>query len=176
MATEPDTLVLYVRNADPSAATAALRFNDDRSDLEIGKVGWVTEDELHRAAAFGVTLEPIEESEAKERGLEIPPKLSEVVAEEETPLRDRSLADLKTLAIDEYDLDAETINKMRSKDEVATAIEDKQNAQPEGTDSLPATATSGPTPPTTSGAGSAGSGPGLAPGGGTGSTGTSGTA
>lgn len=168
----PDVLVRYVRNADTSVSTEAIKFHDDdRPDLLIGEVGYVTLEELHRAAALGVTLEIVSEEEAHELGLQTPEE------KEETAPTPKPLSEMKSGELDEVaENEGVDLTGIRSNAEKVSAIEAARAAQPEGRESLPATATTGAPTPTTSGAGTAGSGPGLAPGGGTGSTGTSGTA
>lgn len=172
MSDKPDVLVRYVRNADTSVSTEALKFHDDdRPDLLIGEVGYVTPTELHLAASYGVTLEPVSEEEAHELGLQTP---EEKEAANPTP---KPLSEMKSGELDDVaEAEGVDLTGKRSNAEKVTAIEEARAAQPEGRDSLPATATTGAPAPTTSGAGTAGSGPGLAPGGGTGNTGTSGTA
>lgn len=139
-------LVKYVRNADGNSATERLTFDDDRKDLLIGKVGYVTQAEVSRVAAYGIILESITEAEAEEQGLELPEP--EVV---EPPLRELSLDDLKDIAKDE----GVEVAGLRSKDDFASAIESKRaGGQDEGRSSLPATAGTGPsgTTPTPSSA------------------------
>jgi hypothetical protein len=136
----PDQLVHYVRNADRYSSTERLRFSDDRDDLEIGKAGYVTEEELSQAAMFGAILEATDEEELEKLGIEVPKK-----PEREIPLREMSLEELKALAKDE---EADTTGA-KSKDDYATAIEKARGlVQPEGQDSLPPTATTGPGVPT----------------------------
>lgn len=138
-----DTLVRYVRNADSSVATGSIKhLDDDRPDLNIGDIGYVTSTELAQAAGHGVVLEPLTEKEAEELGLELPtPQVAEV------PLGDLPEKELERIAKDE----GVDLTGKRSKADKAEAIQAARSAQPEGVASLPATAgpagsTPAPTP------------------------------
>lgn len=137
-ATEDLIVVKYVRNAD-ERATAGINFNDDdRPTLEIGGYGRVTQDELNRIGSFGIVLEVFDgdEQELIDAGL-LP-----ALPEPEPDLRDLPLDELKRIAVDEEGLDEDVVAKLRSKEQVATAIEEaRSGAQEEGAQSLPATAT-----------------------------------
>lgn len=152
-------LVRYVRNADDRATGALTFYDDDRPDLAIGAAGYVTDEELARAAAYGVVLEPIDESRAQELGIELP-------AAPERPLDELSSKELEEIA------DAESIDLGGARTNAAK-VERIQQARSggsaEGEASLPATATTGPGAPvapsesagsgTTTSVSTAGSGP-----------------
>lgn len=134
------TLVRYVRNAD-ERATGAIAFpDDDRDDLAIGGVGYMTTAEISRAAAYGVLVEPISEADARELGWEPP--------SQEKPLEELSKAELEEIAAAE----GIDLSGARSNADKAARIQEARAGQSEGEGSLPATATRGPGGPVSSGA------------------------
>lgn len=133
----PDILVRYTRNSDSTLATESLRFNDDdRSDLLIGELGYVTELEIHQAASHGIVLEPTDAAEAEDLGLDVPPSPN-AEGEAGDDLDGLSNAELRAKAKDEgIDLAG-----ARSNEDITVAIREARAPEvPEGRDSLPATA------------------------------------
>lgn len=126
---DANTLARYTRNMT-DAATGALTFPDDsRPDLPIGQVGYVTPEEMQLAAAHGVVLEEITEQDAQDLGLEVPKR--------DLPLSDMNNKDLRAIA----DAEGADITGKKTNADIVTAIEENRSAQPEGSASLPATAT-----------------------------------
>lgn len=164
-------LVRYIRNADSNVATGALNFpGDDRGDIAVGGVGYVTPLERQQASALGVQLDPISEEDARNLGLDVPdaPGEQAAAAEPNADLKGVSKSKLEEIAeAENVDLSEASNNEQR-----ADAIRQARAAQPEGEASLPATAPAGGTPAVAP-ATTAGSGPGAAAGG---STTTGGTA
>lgn len=66
-------LVHYVQNTEASSNTGVIAFHEeDRDDISLGQVGYVTEAELYRLGVYGVVLTPISEDEANELALTVP--------------------------------------------------------------------------------------------------------
>lgn len=133
-----NVLVKYIRNADSGVSTGAIKLGDDREDIVIGGVGYVSADEINILATHGVILEPIDEQDARDQGL-----LVDAPAES-LPLS----ADLTQDQIDEIaGAEGVDISGARSKAKAVELIQDARAKQDEGAASLPATASSGPAAP-----------------------------
>lgn len=133
-----NVLVKYVRNADPGVSTGAITHDDDREDLVIGGVGYVSPDEINILSSYGVVLEPIDEKDARDQGLlvDAPP--------ESLPLSaDLSQEDINKVA----EAEGVDISGARSKAKAVELIEANRAKQDEGAASLPATAGAGPAAP-----------------------------
>lgn len=133
-----DILVRYTRNADDNVSTGALKFHDDdRGDLVIGELGYVTEKELHQFAAYGIVLEPFTVEDAQEHNLVVPAKPGEG-DDSEVLSADLGQDRLVEIAADEgVDLTGKRSNQAK-----ADAIQAARDDQNSGAASLPATATS----------------------------------
>lgn len=79
-------LVQYTGNADDNNNTGALSFSDDRPDLKLGEVGWVTQQDFIIAANHGVQLKQVTDEDVNNLGKQVPdkPDLSKSDAPAET--------------------------------------------------------------------------------------------
>lgn len=130
-------LVKYIRNADPSNATGAIKFNsDDRDDLVIGGQGEVTDEEFALLSGLGYVLEATEDG-----------------------LGDLNKSDLQNLATSEGVDTKDSSGKELNKEDLLDAVRAARAAGPATPDEsvLPATATSGVGGASTVVAGGAGS-------------------
>jgi len=119
--TKNTVLVRYLGNADGSA-TGALSFDDDRPNISLGGVGYVTSDEIARLSTLGVVLDTsFTTDEADELGIPVPGEPTDTADLDSIDQLDV----LKQIAADEG---VETAG-LRSKEAVRTAIVEHRTAQ-----------------------------------------------
>lgn len=148
-----NVLVRYTRNSDRHNGTQRLSFQDDRPDLLIGDVGYVSEDELKNSVRYGVILEPVTADQVHDLGMLTP---EERVDDSDKPLDQYTNAELDQIARDE----GVDLSGKNTKADRIEAIQQTRNPRRVGAASLPATATIGPVSPGAGIAASpAGSGP-----------------
>lgn len=134
------TLVKYVQNADHTVSTAAISMGDDRPNIAIGGVGYVTDEELHRLVGFGAVLEPISEEDAIAEGLLQAPEEAAVA---EVSLNDLDNKGLRAVAEDE----GVDVAGLKSNPDIAAAITKARAGVTTGPASLPAMASANPPAP-----------------------------
>lgn len=139
MSTADHTLVRYLRNADDTTSTAAITFPDDRDPLRIGKAGYMTSAEIGRAESLGIVLEVVDESD-------LPPGV-DAPSDPDSDDPNSVSADLGERRLEEIaEQEGVDLTGKRSNRAKADAILAARSEQPEGEDSLPATAVVDPNP------------------------------